>query len=260
MPSPFPGMDPYLEARALWESFHNRLIATIDEFLTAQVQPHFYVEQQSTVYIVEPGERLRRPIEPDLYLVEAGVGQLAAAGRPITRPTIVTASAPAEIRQRYLEVRDAASRAVVTIIELLSPANKTPGHRAYDGFLDKRSRVMASGVHWLEIDLLRAGERPAEVAGQSDYYALLKRGDRQAEFAIWFVNLRDPLPVAAVPLRPPFADIALDLQEALTRVFDRYYAQRLDYAGPPPPPRLAPADAAWVEERVREWHAARLPA
>ncbi|MBV8886966.1 MAG: DUF4058 family protein [Chroococcidiopsidaceae cyanobacterium CP_BM_RX_35] len=29
MPSPFPGMDPYLEQPALWSSFHSRLIVAI---------------------------------------------------------------------------------------------------------------------------------------------------------------------------------------------------------------------------------------
>ena len=114
---------------------------------------------------------------------------------------------------------------------------------------------MAAPLHWLEIDLLRAGERPEEVAGRSDYYALLKRAGTASEFAVWFFNLRAPLPVIAVPLAAGFAAVALDVQEALARTYERYYAERMDYRDAPPLPRLPPADAAWVDERLQAWRA-----
>jgi hypothetical protein len=261
MPSPFPGMDPYLEDPRLWVSVHNRLISLIDDALTARVRPHFYVEQQSAVYIVEPGSLPRPPIMPDVYLVETGrprdvTQSTLVAERPITTPTIMSARFPEEIRQRFLEIRDATSHAVVTVIEILSPTNKAAGASGRRSFVDKRRDVMSSPVHWLEIDLLRAGERPEQVEGLSDYYALLKRGG-DSKFEIWFWNLRDPAPVIAVPLTPSFPDMALDLQATLTAMFDRYYADRMDYGTPPPLPRLLPADAAWVEQQVGAWRAVR---
>jgi hypothetical protein len=175
------------------------------------------------------------------------------AERPITQPTIVTARFPEEIRQRYLEIRDARNHTVVAVIEVLSPTNKVASGPGHDAFGRKRRDVMASPVHWLEIDLLRAGERPAEVAGQGDYYALLKRGDKAAEFALWHANLRDLLPVVAVPLTGDFADVALDLQAAFTTTYDRYYIDRLDYTGAPPLPRFKPADVAWIDAQLRAW-------
>jgi hypothetical protein len=41
MPSPFPGMDPYLEAPAGWQEFHHIFIAGIDEatFLSQKFVP-----------------------------------------------------------------------------------------------------------------------------------------------------------------------------------------------------------------------------
>jgi hypothetical protein len=254
-------MDPYLEDPRLWGSFHSRLIGVLDGTLDRRVQPHFYVEQQTSVYILEPGVPPRPPIKPDVYLIEAGRPRppstsALVAERPITAPTIMTARFPEEIRQRYLEIRDSSSHAVVTIIEVLSPANKAAGAAGRRSFMEKRRDVMASPVHWIEIDLLRAGERPEEVTGQSDYYSLLMRGGA-AEFEIWFCNLRDQLPVVAVPLTDPFPDVALDLQAALTAVFDAHYAARMEYASIPPPPRLSPADAAWVEHQVGAWRAAR---
>lgn len=114
---------------------------------------------------------------------------------------------------------------------------------------------MSAPVHWVEIDLLRAAERPPEVAEQSDYYALLKRAETADEFVVWYWNLRDLLPVIAVPLTAEHPDVLLDLQEAFAKTYDRYYVERLEYREMPPPPRLQPADAAWVAGRLAAWRA-----
>jgi hypothetical protein len=158
-----------------------------------------------------------------------------------------------EIRDRYIEIRDRRSREVITTLELLSPFNKVPGHQGYGAFRQKRRQVMASPANWLEIDLLRAGERPPEVAGKSDYYALLKRGDQPGPYEVWYFDLRDPLPTIAVPLLPPFADVALDLQVAFTAVYRRaHYGDSLDYSQPVSPPSLRPADLAWLNGRLAQ--------
>jgi hypothetical protein len=254
MVSPFPGMDPYLEDPRTWESVHTRLIAVMGELLSAQVEPHFYVDVETTIYVVEPDAVTRRQVKADLFLVTTGGHSPPSSTSTITAPTIVERVYPDETRQHYLEVRDTANRAVVATIELLSPANKAPGPTMRDAFLKKRDMVMASPVHWIEIDLLRAGMRPDDVVERSDYYALLKRRDDTRRDAIWYVDLRDRLPTIAVPLTADFADVALDVQAALDLVYERnYYARRLDYTVPPPLPALPPADAAWAEKQVRAW-------
>ena len=160
---------------------------------------------------------------------------------------------PTELRQRYLEVRDGRNHAVVAVLELLSPTNKAAGTAGREAFLRKRRDLLTAPVHWLEIDLLRAGERPDEVAGQSDYYALLKRAEAMDEFDVWYCNLRDPLPVITVPLTADFPEVAVDLQGVLDTTYARYYADRLDYRDAPPPPRLQPADLAWATDRLAAW-------
>ncbi len=259
MVSPFPGMDPFLEDLRLWESFHNRFIGALDEALSASVRPHFYVEEQSSVYIVELGAQPRPPVKPDVYLVDAarpaGGGGATVAARPLTPPVTVTARFPTELRQRYLEVRDSRNHTVVAVVELLSPTNKAAGTAGREAFLRKRRDVMAAPVHWVEIDLLRAGERPPEVAGQSDYYALLKRAETADEFAVWYWDLRDLLPVIAVPLSVEHPDAVLDLHDTFARTYARFYAARLDYRDAPPPPRLHPPDAVWVADRLDAWRA-----
>jgi hypothetical protein len=150
--------------------------------------------------------------------------------------------------------RDTSNRQVITTLEVLSLFNKTAGTRGRQAFLRKRKTIMTSPVHWIEIDLLRAGERPPEVVGKSDYYALLKREGRSDPFEVWFFDLRDKLPTIAVPLRPPFAGVPLNLQSVFNDVYSRaHYADSLDYTGSPPLPRLRPADAAWAAERVQTW-------
>ncbi len=204
MPSPFPGMDPYLEEPSGWGGFHSRFINSVSDTIADAVSPNFLVNIEERVFVV--------PLD---------------------------------------EIRDTHSREVVTTIEVLSPFNKAAGTEGREAFLRKRRTVMASKTHWIEIDLLRAGERPEEVAGKSDYYALLKRGDAPPPYEAWLFDLRDPLPTIAVPLRPPFEDVPLNLKSVFNTVYARgHYADALDYSGKPPLPRFRPADAAWANGQL----------
>ena len=255
MRSPFPGMDPYLEDRRLWPSVHHRLISAISDMLTTQVAPHFYVTIEERVYIIGPEAEMS--VIPDVYLVQRPASVAATSALPRhepTTPTIMQILEPQEVHDRYIEVRDANSQEVVTTIEVLSPRNKAPNTKGRRAFLAKRRAIMSAITNWIEIDLLRGGQRPAEVARQSDYYALLKRQDYIDRLDVWFIDLRDTLPVIAVPLRTPFPDALLDLGAAVADVYARgTYAARLDYAQPAPPPMLRPADAAWVAQCIAQW-------
>ncbi len=209
----------------LWTPFWKRLINALSDYLSPRVLTHFFVDIQQHVYLLTPDDQ---PTNPNA------------------------------IREEFIEIRDKRNREVVTIIELLSPFSKsagTPGQRA---FQKKRKAVMRSDVHWLEIDLLRADARPPEVIGKSAYYALLKRGNQATPYEVWYFNLRDPMPTVAVPLRPAFADVPLDLQVVFSDMVQRaYYAESIDYTGDPPLPRLKPADATWVKVQISAWQAAR---
>lgn len=226
MPSPFPGMDPYLEDRGDWVTFHNRLIGAIDELLSASLGPRFFVAQQTA------------PLP---------------AGQAITPPTVVLARYPERVEQRFLEIRDGQERRLIAVIEVLSPTNKDgSGARQFD---HKRREVMTTSVHWIEIDLLRSGIRFPLAAGKSDYCVILKGDDQpvrdeETSFLIWHVDVRDRLPVIAVPLTADMPAATLDLQAVLNLVYDRYYRGRMGYSGPPSPP-LSPADATWANGLIR---------
>ena len=259
MPSPFPGMDPFLEEPRRWGGVHSRLINSISDDLADRVSPDFFVEIEERVYIVTPDEERRQSIVPDVYVVSGQREEPSAAtAGSITTPTLIEPLYDVEIRDRYIEIRDTVNRDVVATIEVLSPYITAAGTQGREAFLQKRKTVMSSDVHWVEIDLLRAGQRPPEVSGKSDYYALLKRGGSSGPFEVWYFDPRDTMPTIAVPLRPPFDDIPLDLQAAFDDVYARgHYAESTDYSGDPPLPHLRPADVAWVEERVQQWRSAR---
>lgn len=225
MQSPFPGMDPYLEDPTIWRSVHHHLIAAIGETLGDALAPAFYVAVEERVYIATPD---------DLLVIE-----------PLEEE---------EIREAYLELRDVRTRAVITVIEVVSPTNKASGSTGRRHFQDKRRRVMASETHWLEIDLLRAGERPLEARGRSAYCTLLRRGVPGAPYELWVSGLRDRLPIIGVPTRAPLADTPLDLAEILQTVYRRgHYELAIDYDGQPPLPLLSTEDAQWAIERVAQW-------
>ncbi len=258
MDSPFPGMDPFLEEPSSWTSMHHWLISVLGEMLIAQVAPHYTVKIEERVYITDDDDPdTRQQLAPDIFLVQRPSPLTASPTTTATATpaTIIERLPPAlEVRDRYLSIYDRRSRALVTTIEVLSPWNKARDTRGNKEFMAKREAVFSTRTHWIEIDLLRAGERPEEVVGQSDYYALLRRGNRGGRLEVWYVDLRDPLPRITVPLRTPHPDVVLDLQAAFATIYARaHYAEDVDYTRPVPPPPLRPADVAWVAQCIARW-------
>jgi hypothetical protein len=253
MPSPFPGMDPYLESPSRWGGVHARLIAVLGEVLTRAIAPRFFVESEYRITVLHPDDPGYRSIRPDIAVVEPAevMVEVGRWGGGVAEPAFVPLPRPIEVRTPFLTVLDTADRRVVAVIEVVSPINKLPGSNGHADFHRKRREVMASEVHWLEIDLLRAGTRPPEVRGRGDYYALLHRAGEEAVAEVWFMASRQPLPTIAVPLLPSFADAPLDLQAVVATVYDRFrYDLVLDHGAPPPAPPLSEADATWVAECV----------
>jgi len=147
---------------------------------------------------------------------------------------------------------------LVTAIEILSPVNKRPGHEAFEAYRRKRRDLLRTPVSLMEIDLLRAGQRPPLLTPLPDapYFIFLSRGDSRPEVEIWPLRLQDPIPVVPVPLLDPDPDVPLDLGRAIHTIYDRAaYDLRIDYRQPLPKPEFSPEDTRWLEERI---HAAGL--
>ncbi len=245
MPSPFPGMNPYLEA--IWHDFHERFIPAAAAYLVPQIRPRYFVSIDENVYLHDvPQDEQKRLGRPDLAVIRGeghanrspGVGLLEA-------PSHVLLPDQDPEGLSYLKIVDRETRDVVTVIELLSPTNKRPGeHRAQ--YLAKRSAVRHSEAHLVEIDLLRGGlPMPAEGRPDCTYSVLVSRADERPTADFWPFGLRDPLPTILVPLRAGDSDARLDLRAILDRVYDESAYEDYIYRTAPEPP-LNSDDATWA--------------
>ena len=133
MPSPFPGMNPYLEQEDSWHDFHISFVVSASHVLVASVRPKYLVRIDNYVFEHEP-----RHSE----------------------------------RHRFLEVRICETGELVTVIEMLSPSNKAPG-RFRDQYLTRRLGLLTSNVHFVEIDFLRGGPKMWKDKVPGDDYSVL---------------------------------------------------------------------------------------
>ena len=226
MPSPFPGMNPYLEQEDAWHDFHERFIPLVATLLGGQLRPRYIVKIDEHIYVRElPAESRRWVGRADVSLAR---GSQEAADEPAPGAVTGLLEAPARVRLpavdrerlSYLEIRDRRDRELVTVLELLSPANKHPGpDREQD--LAKRMELFNGPVHLVEIDLLRGGP-PLPAADRPDcsYSVLVSRVERRLDAEFWPISLRERLPLIPIPVRAPDADARLDLQAVLDRIYD----------------------------------------
>ena len=254
MPSPFPGMDPYLEHPAIWPDVHQRLIVALADALGPQLRPRYRAAIEERVYVtdVEGPFFLGRP---DVSVVEVGrtAGPAMQAPVALVEPRIVQVPLLDRIREGYLEVREAAIGGVVTVVELLLPTNKYPGEgrRLYE---EKRMQVLGTRTHLVEIDLLRGGE-PMRMWGDgrgSHYRILVSRAERRPRAELYAFNLQDAVPPFPLPLRTGDEEPIVELGPLLHALYDRAgYDLAVDYTADPVPP-LEADDAAWAGQLLRE--------
>jgi hypothetical protein len=161
----------------------------------------------------------------------------------------------AEFREAFLEIRQVdPEQKLITGIEILSPSNKRPNTRGWRLYTRKRLAFLSGYANFVEIDLLRGGRRMpmASPWPDSPYYLLVCRKKQSHRCSVWPCYLTEPLPPIPIPLAPPDPDISLDIQPFVHAIYARSrYERDIDYRQPIHPP-LSPAEAAWLEERLRE--------
>ena len=274
MPSPFPGMDPYLEAPDIWPDLHEALASEMRAELNLRLPPPYYarLEVRSEVGIVDDAGTARR-IVPDVAVIKPHDAPTAPATATVSERR-VTLSASVEVtvasealRHQVVEIRDASrGHKLITLIEIVSPSNKRAGadRRAY---LRKQREVLESDASLVEIDLLRAGEwllpnveLEAYLGGLAPppaYVVLVNRAwcrlNVEMAYQLFAVSLREVLPCIAIPLREGEDEVKLDLQWVFNQAYDRgpYRRGAVDYEGDPEPP-LDPDDRQWVYQQLRE--------
>jgi hypothetical protein len=242
----FPGMNPYLEGY-LFQDLHSALAGRIRALLTPLLRPRYAARLEVSVVQDSGLSDDLGIVYPDVEVVTASESalrtpELSAAFTPAT----LTLPPPIKIRIPTIEVRDIKANRLVTCIEILSYANKRqPG---FDQYLQKRNRLMSVGVHLIEIDLIRRGNRPIAdpQIPESAYRIAVTRANDQV--MVWAVQMDEPLPTIPVPLIAPDPDVPLDLGQAIAQVYaEADYDLTIDYSRQPPAPPLSKHEQQWLK-------------
>ena len=256
MPSPFPGMDPYLEDQE-WEDFHFKFNSALSDVLTDSVEPRYVVRAERRLYIehgLDVGDQVRFPDVAVLW--DGNSDPIAAAGSLQTdtalAPVECLNASPVERRETYLVIRELPGLEIVTVIETLSPANKRTSSDGRRQYLAKREEVLASRTNLVELDFLRGGKRlPVIGLPPGDFYAVVSRGNRGPHTHVYAWSIRQPIPTIPFPLKPGEPEVQVDLQQVFSVAFHRgRYHRTLNYEAPLRPP-LSPEDAAWRNELTK---------
>jgi hypothetical protein len=248
-------MDPHLENPAYWSGFHTRFIVALAGGIVRALPKGYIADVEQYVWL-EDDEEDREPFAvPDVFVATGGKGK--GDGTAVLKPTkprteVTLPKPPKRTGRKYVKIVDQPGNRVVTVIEVLSPANKDPGDER-DAYLFKRREYLAAGTNLVEIDLLRGGDRMPfgkPKPPDADFYCLVCRANRLGKAHVWTFTVRDEMPVLPIPLKPADGEIALSLRECLDRTYDDAgYANRIDYAQPPAYPLRAP-DAEWAAKHL----------
>jgi hypothetical protein len=223
MSMPFPGMDPYLEDDRYWPAFQHQLVHTLFQMLM-------------------PGllERYRARVNQRHYVSEQA---------------LFTSIVREEHTEAFLEVRQRSDGRLITLVDVISPANKTTpqGRQAY---LQRRKEAKEQRVNLVELDLVLQGppllDQLREELPNWDYAVLVSRWTQPDRYEVYSATLPKRLPRFRVPLAADDRDTVLDLQTAVARAYDQGdFAAKLDYTRPPAT-RLSDENRAWLEQHLRD--------
>lgn len=266
MPSPFPGMDPFLEHHAIFPGLHDSLLTYLRESLQLSLPAPYFAEINERLWI----ESSERRIGPDVDVLrgnlpsprrDAAEGGVAVLVEPAT--PILIAVATEENRQTYLEIRTPVDdqERVVTTIEVLSPTNKTPGPKARTLYLNKQQEILNSDSNLVEIDLLRGGMHTTAIplnhlqarVHQYAYHVCIHRFEFLGTYAIYPIQLPEKLPAFSVPLLPGDGNVTVDLQAVFARAYDTGpYRRRIRYEPGRIVPPLEGAELEWAVQLLRK--------
>ncbi len=223
MASPFPGMDPYLEDEKLWPVFHHQLVTCLYQALL-------------------PGlvDRYRARVAVRAYSTELA---------------LFTSVLREEHKEEYVEIRQRGDGKLVTLIDVVSPANKltSTGRQAY---LDKRREGRVAHANLVEIDLVLQGQPlldySREGLSELDYAVTVTRAPQPDRFEIYAATLQKRLPRFRLPLSPDDRDTVVDLHAAFTRCYDQGgFVAKIDYSRSPAVP-LSEQNGRWLDTLLRQ--------
>ena len=215
MPSPFPGMDPYLEDERVWPTFQHQLVNCLYQMLLGLVH------------------RYRARVTQRHYTDESSVPRY----------------------EDRIEIRQRSDGRLVTLLDVVSPGNKTTsaGRQAY---LDKRREGKSANANLVEIDLVLQGQPMLEYSRDGlpewDYAVTVTRATQPDRHEIYTSTLQKPLPRFRLPLAADDRDTVLNLHAAFTRAFDQGdFAGKIDYRREPPT-ALPPGRREWLNGLLKQ--------
>lgn len=217
MPSPFPGIDPFVEVVEGWSDFHARLIYVIVRRLGPLIRPRYHAR-------IERWESTAQERQGFIQIFDKQSGNRIVTQIELLSPTNKSSKGLEQYRQKQNEVLN--SRVHLVEIDLL-----------------------CRGVHVLAVpeDLL------PETAGFRQFLVSVNRHPRRDQHKVYRFTLRDRLPRVHIPLSAPDPDVVLDLSAVYTRVYDEaLYCDTLHYQIEPPQLRLTAQERAWLDQHLRE--------
>ena len=223
MPSPFPGMDPYLEDDALWPVFHHQLVMCLYQILL-------------------PGlvDRYRARVNQRHY---------------VTEQALFTSVVREEHHEDYIEIRQRSDGRLITLVDVVSPTNKlNPAGRS--AYLAKRCESKSANANLVELDLVLQGQPTLEYSRDGlpdwDYAVTVTRSTQPERYEIYTSTLQKRLPRFRLPLAADDRDTVLDLHTAFTRCYDQGgFAAKIDYTRDPSTP-LIDEDRKWLQEVLKQ--------
>ncbi len=259
--SPFPGMDPFIEARGLWADFHDKLIVEIADTLNASLPPRYAAQLGERTFVDSVDVLGQRDqsilIKPDVRVDHDGPGAADVKSTELradlaATSVLVEGSVEIEERESFVEVRNLEDQdSLVTCIEVLSPANKRPGTSGWYEYERKRNLFFQGTANFVELDLLRGGQRHSMKGKwpESPYCLLVLWKDRAPWSRVWPTFSTQKVQPIPIPLLPPDDDLILELQPLIDTIYGRSrYPRRLRYNEPIDPP-LSAEEGAFLAGR-----------
>jgi hypothetical protein len=223
MPSPFPGMDPFLEDNKIWPEFQHLFVTCLYQAML--------------------------PGLVDRY--RARVGQR----RYVTEQALFISVVREEHCEEFIEIRQRGADRLVTLVDVVAPANKTTtvGRQHY---LDQRAANTASGANLVEIDLVLQGQPTLDHSRDGhpdwDYAVTVTHSARPEPFDVSPGSLMKALPRFKLPLARDDRDLVIELQAVFSRAYDLGdFGAKIDYKLSPTP-TLKDADRQWLHTLLKK--------
>jgi hypothetical protein len=215
-------MDPFLEAAQLWAGFQQQFVTCLYQLLLPNLADRY-----------NP-----RPVRRTYH----------------TEMPLFTSVIREEHVESFVEVRRRTDSRLVTLIDVVSPANKTTA-QGRSAYLAQRRLALNAGANLVEIDLVLQGKPTLDFPREGldcDYTVTVARADRPDRYDVYPITLRERLKKVRLPLGPEDGDRPLDLQAVFARCYDQSgYAKQIDYTSDPPVP--VPEDTRkWVDALLRQ--------